>query len=164
LHAAVAAKQVELQALRSYSTERNPSVALTENQLSTLEAETARLEERNRSSNPADMGLQDFAGAGLDYLRAQHELQYRQAMLDSLLKQYDAARLDEAKEATVIQVVEAASPPDRKSEPHRSAVVLAFMALGLLGVCLYLLICDFAKRSPNFSQSLAAFKQAVVSR
>ena len=142
LHAQVAAKQVEVQALRLSSTESNPSVQLAENQLSTLQAETSGLERRNHSPGPGELGLEDVAGAGLDYLRAEHELQYQQMVFDILLKQYDAARLDEAKEAAVIQAVESAIPPDEKSSPHRTLIVLAFAMLGFLGACSYLVVVD----------------------
>ena len=114
LRAQVAAKEVELQAMRSYSTEHNPEVALAERELSSLEAEAARLQQRNHSSGFADMGLEDVPGAGLEYLRAEHELKYRQAMFDLLIKQYDAARLDESKDAAIIQVVEPAIVPDQR--------------------------------------------------
>ena len=146
LRAQVAAKQVEVQALRLSSTESNPDVQLAENQLSTLEAQTSQLEQRNHSSGAGELGLQDVASAGLDYLRAEHELQYQQMVFDQLLKQYDVARLDEAKEAAVIQVVESATPPDRKSSPHRILIVLAFAMLGFLGACTWLVAAGLMRR------------------
>jgi uncharacterized protein involved in exopolysaccharide biosynthesis len=146
LHTQVAAKQVEVQAIRSYSTELNPDVRLAENELSSLQAETARLEKSNHGPAVGDLDLQDVAGSGLDYLRAEHELQYRQVMFDLLLKQYDAARLDEAKNGMVVQVVEIAIPPDRKFSPHRASIVLIFAVLGLLGACSYLFVCSVAHR------------------
>jgi len=146
LHTQVAAKQVEVQAIRSYSTELNPDVRLAENELSSLQAEAARLEKSNRGPVVGDLDLQDVAGAGSDYLRAEHELQYRQIMFDLLLKQYDAARLDEAKNGIVVQVVETAIPPDRKFSPHRASIVLIFAVLGLLGACSYLFVCSVAHR------------------
>jgi uncharacterized protein involved in exopolysaccharide biosynthesis len=149
LHAQVAAKQVELYGLRLSSTESNPNVQLAENQLSTLQGETFQLEQRNHSLGPGELGLQDVAGAGLQYLRAEHELQYQQMVFDLLLKQYDAARLDEAKEAAVIQVVESATPPDQKSSPHRTLIVLAFGMLGFLGACTWLVVADLIHQSPG---------------
>jgi hypothetical protein len=118
LRAQIDAKDVELQAMRSYSTEHNPEVALAERELSSLRAEAARLQQRNHSPGFGDMGLEDVPGAGLEYLRAEHELKYRQAMFDLLIKQYDAARLDESKDAAIIQVVEPAIVPDRRSSPQ----------------------------------------------
>jgi uncharacterized protein involved in exopolysaccharide biosynthesis len=136
LRAQIAAKEVALQALRSYSTERNPEVALTERELLSLQGEAARLEGRHGTSELANIGLKDVSGSGLEYLRAQHEATYRQSLFDMLLKQYDAARLDEANEAAIIQVVEPAIEPDRKSSPKRAQIVLISTAFGLLAGCL----------------------------
>ena len=108
LRAQVAAKQVEVQALRSYSTEQNPDVQLAERELTSLQAEEARLEQSNHAPGIAGLGLGNVPAAGLEYLRAAHELQYQQALYDMLMKQYDAAKLDESKEAAIIQVVEPA--------------------------------------------------------
>jgi uncharacterized protein involved in exopolysaccharide biosynthesis len=152
LRATRAAKQVELDALRSYSTERNPQVQLAEKQLQSLTAEEARLEKAGGEAGSADLGLQQVADAGMDYLTAEHELQYRQVMFDLLLKQYDAARLDEAKTSTVVQVVEKASPPDRKSSPHRASIVFMFTVLGLVAACSYLFVCQVAARFASATQ------------
>jgi tyrosine-protein kinase Etk/Wzc len=146
LRATRAAKQVELDALRSYSTERNPQVELAERQLQSLTAEETRLERTGGEAGSADLGLQQVADAGMDYLTAEHELQYRQVMFDLLLKQFDAAKLDEAKTSTVVQVVEKAAPPDRKSSPHRASIVFMFTVLGLLAACSYLFVCQVAAR------------------
>jgi tyrosine-protein kinase Etk/Wzc len=164
IQARVAAKQVELQALRSYSTESNPSVQLAENQLSTLQAEASRMDQRSHASRGADFGLQDVASAGIDYLRAARELQYRQGIFDLLLKQYDAARLDEAKEAAVIQIVEPAIPPDKRSSPHRSVLVILFTLIGFLGPCAYLYLRELQQRHPAVMRSLGTLKTALLKR
>lgn len=140
LRAQVAAKQVEVQALRTYSTENNPDMQLAERQLSTLEAEAAHLGQSNHGGGFSDIGLADVPGAGLEYLRADHELRYRQALMDMLMKQYDAARLDEAKDAAIIQVVEPAIEPDRRSSPKRVPIVAVFAVLGLIGGCMLAMI------------------------
>jgi capsule polysaccharide export protein KpsE/RkpR len=162
LHAQVAAKEVQLQALRSYSTEQNPEVQLLESQLSSLQDQSARLEERSGSPESGGLDLADVAGAGAEYLRAEHELEYRQALFDLLLKQYDAARWDEARNAAVIQVVEEAIPPERKSAPRRTFIVLIFMALGLLGSWLYILGRRILAGSRHIAQLLAEFKSVPV--
>jgi uncharacterized protein involved in exopolysaccharide biosynthesis len=130
LRAQVAAKQVEVQALRSYSTERNPDVQLAERVLTSLQAEESRLEQRNHVPGIAGLGLGNVPAAGLEYLRAAHELAYQQALFDMLMKQYDAAKLDESKDAAIIQVVEPAIEPDHKSSPKRALIVLLFTFVG----------------------------------
>jgi uncharacterized protein involved in exopolysaccharide biosynthesis len=41
-----------------------------------------------------------------------------------LAKQFEIAKLDEAREGSIIQVVDAAVPPDRKSSPRRTLIVV----------------------------------------
>ncbi len=164
LQALAAAKQVEVRALRSYSTEQNPNVQLAENQLASLQASIQRLQQSNHSSSPASLGLQDMAGGAMDYLSAAHELQYRQTLFDLLVRQYDAAGLDEAKEAAVIQVVEPAMPPDERSSPHRTSIVLTFAILGFLSACSYLYLCSFLRANPELARALAQFGSALLGR
>ncbi|MFZ0338689.1 MAG: Wzz/FepE/Etk N-terminal domain-containing protein [Terracidiphilus sp.] len=165
LRAQAAAKQVEVQALRSYSTEQNPEVQLAEQELSTLQAEEAHMAQSGHSPGLANLGLEDVPSASLEYLRAQHELVYRQTLYDLLIKQYDAARLDEAKEAAIIQVVDPATEPERKSAPHRVWIALAAMFLGLFGSITYILACaalERARRDPQTNAQLLTFKAAML--
>jgi uncharacterized protein involved in exopolysaccharide biosynthesis len=167
LRAQVAAKEVEVQALRSYSTEHNPNLELAERELSSLRGEAAQLEQRNHSSGFTDLGLGDVPGAGMAYLRAEHEVKYRQTMFDLLIKQYDAARLDEAKDAAIIQVVEAAIAPDRKSSPKRVLIVVCFTVAGVLAGCLLVpLLCwkQYAQSDPRTASQLSALRHAVTGK
>jgi tyrosine-protein kinase Etk/Wzc len=165
LRGQIAAKQVELEALRSYATDHNPEVELGERELASLQGEAARLEQRNHSTGFREMGLADVPGAGLDYLRAEHELKYRQAMFDLLIKQYDAARLDEVKDAAIIQAFEPAIEPDRNSSPHRILIVMSFTVAGVLTGCLLVpLLCwkEYAQSNPEFARGLEKLKDAVT--
>jgi uncharacterized protein involved in exopolysaccharide biosynthesis len=135
LHNQIAAKEVELQVLRSYSTEHNPEVQLAERELSIMRDEAAQMEQHSQPTGYSDMGLKDVPKAGLDYIRAERELLYQQNLFDLLLKQYEAARLDEAKEAAVIQVVEQAIAPDRRSAPKRMEILMFSPLIGLLLGC-----------------------------
>ena len=167
LRAEVAAKQVELQALLSYSTEKNPSVQMAENQLSSLRDELSRLEDRNPSSSPADLEMGDVPAAGLDFLRAEHELKFQQTLYDLLLKEYEAARLDEAKEGTVIQVVEPAIEPDRHSSPQRAVILIVSACLGIFaGCCLALLLAwkGHMQCNPDVAKKFRILRDAVAWR
>ena len=167
LHTHVAAKEVEVQTLRSYATEHNPALELAERELSSLQGEAARLVQRNHSSGFADLGLGDVPGAGMEYLRAEHEVKYRQTMFDLLVKQYDAARLDEAKDAAIIQVVEPAIAPDRKSSPKRALIVLLFTAAGLFTTGLLVLVAWWnksAQADPRTASHLRGLRDAVMGK
>jgi len=163
LRAQVAAKQVEVQALRSYSTEQNPDVQLAEKELTSLQAEETRLAQRNHVPGIAGLGLGNVPAAGLEYLRAEHELAYQQALYDMLMKQYDAAKLDESKDAAIIQVVEPAIEPERKSSPQRKLIVLLFTFAGFFAGCLIALVSwwrDIVRSNPDAAKQLHKLKQA----
>ena len=164
LRAQIGAKGVELQALRSYSTEHNPDVALAENQLAALKEQGASLDEKSRKSGFPGPGLSEVPAAGLDYLRAEHELKYQQTLFDLLLNQYDAARLDEAKDAAVIRVVEAGTAPDRKSSPHRSEITLLFTAIAFVGMCVLICFKEFVQCRSELARSLAELRFAFVGK
>jgi uncharacterized protein involved in exopolysaccharide biosynthesis len=161
----IAAKEVELQGLRSYSTEHNADVQLAERELSTLQGEAAQMDQHGQATGSSDMGMKDIPKAGLDYIRAERELQYQQSFYDLLLKQYEAAKLDEAKEAATIQVVEPAIAPDRKSAPKRLAILLLSTLMGLfLGVVLvrvqYRIELDLS--DPTHAQALRGLMYALT--
>jgi tyrosine-protein kinase Etk/Wzc len=164
LEAEVAAKEVQLQAMRSYSTENNPDVQLAKRELDSLRAQVSKLGEQNHSGAGGGLRLKDLPNAGLAYLSAEHEVQYRQILFDLLLKQYDGAKLDEARYAAVIQTVEAATPPDRKSFPNRVAIVLALGLLSLAGACGYAILCDLALTNPELARSFAELTSALLGR
>ena len=164
LRAQVSAKQVEVQALRSYSTEQNSDVQLAEKQLASLKTEEIRIEQRDHAPGIAGLGLDGVPDAGLEYLRAEHEVQYQQALYDLLMKQFDAARLDEAKDPAVIQVVEPAIPPDRKSTPHRSMIVFMFAVIGFTMSWAYVIAGDMLRKRPAIVLTLNALRQAFLSR
>jgi len=60
-------------------------------------------------------------------------VKYAETIFEILAKQYEAARLDEAKTAAIIQVLDPAIEPDRKSSPPRILIVVIVTLLGLFG-------------------------------
>lgn len=133
LRGQIVAKEVQLQAMRSFATDENPDYVLAEQQLAGLRNQLGKLEKQQ----PSDAGdplltTSKVPGVALEYLRRVREVKYREALFDALAKQYEAAKLDEAKEATVIQVVDRAVPPDQKSSPHRVIIIAFAIVCGLL--------------------------------
>lgn len=164
LRANITAKKVELQALRSYLTDRNPQVMLAENQLASMQAAEAQMEQKQHSGGFSKLGLGDVPGAGLEYLNAQHEVLYRQTLFDLLIKQYDAARLDEAKAAAVIRVVSPAIPPDRKSSPLRALIVVLFLLSGLAIGCAWVYADEHIRQNPESLRPLTDLKSALIGK
>jgi len=161
IRAQIAAKQVELQALRSYSTQKNPDLQMVEQELTALQSAAAKLNRGSDSSDVADMGLMGMSKGGLEYLRAQRELQYRETFFQLMLKQLEAAKLDEARDAIVIQTVETAIPADRKSSPHRFLIALASLFLGFFCSVAYLRLMESLMRNPVAIQSWHGIRNSM---
>jgi capsule polysaccharide export protein KpsE/RkpR len=135
LRAQIVEREVQLKVLRTAATEQNPDVQRLNSELRALRAELARMESSQAGTpgSATDMPVGKLPEAGLEYIRARRELKLQEALLESMLRQYEIAKLDEAKEGPMLQAVDVALPPDRKSKPHRSIIVIACTVLGLLG-------------------------------
>lgn len=132
LRAQIGAKEVELQGIRTYATDNNPLVVQAEQELVALRSQLAGLAGSDQDSG---QGLIVPKGrvpeAGLEYLRRLRDVKYYETVSELIAKQYEIAKLDEAKQGATIQVVDPAVPPDSRSYPKRTLTVLlaAFAAL-----------------------------------
>jgi tyrosine-protein kinase Etk/Wzc len=168
LRALMAAKEVELHAMRLFSTEQNPDVQLREEQLSGLRAQLALLEKQSGgpgdSQDDVQLPVGNVPEAGLQYVRKLRDLKYAETLFELLAKQYEAARLDEAKTAAVIQVVDPALEPDRKSWPPRTLIVVLAALLGFFSSCMYGLIAESWHRmrlEPESNAHFVALRTAI---
>lgn len=147
VRAQIAAKEVQLHAMRSFATDQNPQIILSEQELKGLRDQLDKLEKQQ----PTAAGDPIFAtskvpGLALEYIRRLREVKYREAVFEVMAKQFEAAKLDEAKEATIIQVVDAAAPPDRKSWPKRTLLVSLAFVLTLIGSITFVLTSEAMAR------------------
>ena len=65
-------------------------------------------------------------------MRARRELKLQETLLESMIRQFEIAKLDEAKEGPALQQVDVAVPPDRHSKPPRTLIVLTAALLALV--------------------------------
>jgi hypothetical protein len=95
--------------------------------------------------------------------RLVREVKYQEIMFELLAKQYELARVDESKEAPLIQVVDRARPPERRTRPRRTLLVIAAAAVALFGAVLATFAEDAladAARDPARQAKLAALRAA----
>lgn len=121
LRAQLRFKQIELDTTRSFATDQNPRVAILEREVQTLENQVRSLE---ATGGGLLVPASRLPSAGLDYARKLREVKAHETILEFLGRQYEAAFLDEAKSAPLIQIVDPAVPPDRKSWPPRLSLIL----------------------------------------
>ncbi|MDR3762774.1 MAG: Wzz/FepE/Etk N-terminal domain-containing protein [Acidobacteriota bacterium] len=132
LRAQVVAKEVQIQGMKSFATEDNPELVTAREQLAALRAQLARLGGSDAEADSFVLPKGKVPEAGLEYARRYRDVKYHEAIYELLARQFEMAKLDEARQGAPVQVVDAAVPPDRKSSPHRAAVTLAAAVLALL--------------------------------
>ncbi|MGD0731246.1 MAG: Wzz/FepE/Etk N-terminal domain-containing protein [Terracidiphilus sp.] len=142
LRGQLAAKQVEIRGMREFAATENPDLQRAEQELAALEGQLAAMDAASdRSSGDLAAPRGTMTQAGLDYTRALREVKYRETIQDLLMRQYEGARVDEARQGALIQVVDEAVAPDRPS-PYRIWVLLGAL---LAALPLALLIAEAAE-------------------
>ena len=142
LRSQISEREVQLKVLRTSATEQNPAVMRLGSELRALRAELARMESSQPGApgSAVDMPVGKIPEAAVDYVRARRELKLQETLLESMVRQYEVAKLDEAKEGPSLQQVDIALPPDHKSKPARSVIVLASALVALLLVCAWVVL------------------------
>jgi uncharacterized protein involved in exopolysaccharide biosynthesis len=159
LRAQIAAKEVELAAMRQFATAANPDLQLQANALAALRSQLAKIEQGSGQTNPA------IRSTGQDAVNAFRDVKIRQAILEVLIKQYEMARADEAREGPLLQQVDIATPPEQKSQPARTKIVMLAGLAGLfLGLVAALVRSAWrkAKGDPESASRMVALKQAWI--
>ncbi len=138
LQSQIISREVQLDAMRTSSTDQNPDVVRSNRELEGLREQLRQLESAHTGRHVAgDISLSSrlIPEAQLNYLRKQRDVQYHTLIFDLIARQFEAARLDEAKASPVIQLLDPAETPDRKSGPFRALWTLIGGILGFLFGC-----------------------------
>lgn len=123
LKAELQAAEVRLQVLRNAYTEETPEV---QRQLATVSALRGQL---------ASVGSSTSEGDPAGYISKYREFKYQETLFELFSRQYELARVDEAREGALIQVVEPADVPEKKSRPKRSLFAIGFALVTLVVLC-----------------------------
>ena len=130
LKAQIAAKEVQIKVMRTYLTSQNPDIQRAEEELKGTVEQLGRLESKNEDGS-ALVPTGNIPSASTEYVRRMRDLKFNETLYGLLLNQYEAAKLDEARDATVIQVIEKAVPPEKKVKPKRMQMVILAMIASL---------------------------------
>lgn len=117
LKAQATAQEVKLSAMRSYLTESAPEFKQALSELTALRAQLAKAEKEQSNSQPS--------GGSNDYINKYREYKYQETLFELFTRQFEIAKVDESREGAIIQVIDAALPPETKSRPRRALVAMA---------------------------------------
>ena len=130
LRAQIAAKEVEIKVMKTYSEPRNPDLQKSEEALKGMKEELQKLETKSGETPDPLMPTGRMPEIGADYTRKLRELKYQETLFELMANQYEIARVDEARDATIIQVLDKAVPPGKRAKPKRRQMVVVAVIAG----------------------------------
>jgi len=149
----IIAGEVQLQALRNFATEANPEIVLLRRRIDEMKRQLGQMQYGDGSAPTPNAGRRDFSvpfakvpEVGLELARLTRQVKIQETLVTLLTQQGEQARLVEAKDVPVVQVLDRAVPSERPIRP-RVAVNIAVSVAGslLLGVFLALFL-DSSRR------------------
>jgi uncharacterized protein involved in exopolysaccharide biosynthesis len=151
LQAGVTAQEVKLGAMRGYLAETAPEFKQALNELVNLKTQLAKQEK----DTPANS---NFSAQG-DYISKYREFKYNETLFELFAKQFEIAKVDESREGAVIQVLDAAQPPEHKSKPKKALIaIISTLATGF-ALMLFVFIRQAmrnVKQDPESAQKFTA--------
>ncbi|BCL76537.1 transport-related membrane protein [Jeongeupia sp. HS-3] len=144
LKAQVAAREVQLASMRNYATGENPQVKQLETEVASLRAKLVSYT-RGQDVDGVLITKAKVPGASLEYVRKLRDVKYNEVLFEALARQVEMAKLDESKQSN-IQVVDVATPPQKRISPKRGLIVLMALVLGLFVAVLAAFIIDFKRK------------------
>lgn len=135
LRAQIAAREMMIQGMQTYATGQNAQMIEAQQELDSLRAQLAKLGGDKESADGLIVPKGLVPQEGLEYVRKLRDVKYYETIFEILARQFELAKLDEAREGEIIQVVDPAVIPDKRSFPKRSLIVLgAFFGALVIGI------------------------------
>lgn len=146
LRAQIASKEVQIQAMSRYATPQNPDVQRLGGELAAIRSQLAKIE-HGSGSDSTNSPTQQAA------VKAYRDIKAREAMMGVMIAQYEAARVDEAKEGPLIQQVDVATAPERRAKPKRALMVIVAGFAGLFAGVLFAFVRRAMRKAAEDTQT-----------
>ena len=168
LRAQITAREVQIQGMQTYATGENAQLVQAQRELESLREQLAKLGgSEDSTGGELIVSKGRVPEAGMEYIRRLRDVKYNETIFDILARQFELAKLDEAKQGALIQVVDPAIPPDKKSFPKRTLIVLIATVGGfLLGIVLALMAkaLENARNDPEDRERLTRLKTMLFGK
>jgi uncharacterized protein involved in exopolysaccharide biosynthesis len=165
LRAEIAAREVQIQGMQTYATSENAQLVQAQRELEGLKSQLAKLGgSGNDDTDEFIVPKGKVPQAGIEYIRRIRDVKYNETIFEILARQFEIAKLDEAKQGALIQVVDPAIPPDRRSFPRRALIVIGATFVGLfIGIFVSLLQAGLGrlKEDPDTRNKLAYLRGVI---
>ena len=153
--AEISSREVQLAAMSQAATSQNPDVIRLHSEIDGLKEQLNKLENARGKTGGGNVEIptSKVPELTLTYIRKARDVKYHEALYELLLRQYESAKLDEARSAPLMQVVDYAVVPDTKSGPARTLLtILAFILGGMIGA-IWVVLREGVRRQSGFHKS-----------
>jgi uncharacterized protein involved in exopolysaccharide biosynthesis len=141
------AAQSQLEGLRQVYADDNVRVRTVRARINELERELEKLGGKGESAStlsdqPSESmypSIRKLPLLGVQFADLYRRTRVEEAVFETLTKQCELAKVQEAKEIPTVKVLDAADIPDRKSFPSRIPIILFGAAFGLVGAAIWVL-------------------------
>jgi uncharacterized protein involved in exopolysaccharide biosynthesis len=152
LQASVTAQEVKLGAMRGYLAETAPDFKQAMNELANLRAQLAKQEKDSPSSGAK-------ATTEGDYISKYREFKYHETLFELFAKQFELAKVDEAREGAVIQVLDTAQAPERKAKPKKAMIAIIATLVSGFALLLFVFVRQALSNAGQDSESAKKMAQ-----
>lgn len=135
LQSEVTAATVRLQTMRGTLADGAPEVRQQQARLNALQAQLSQMESAGAATS------------NQDYVGKYREFKYRESLLELMTRQYEMAKVDEARDATLIQVIDTATPPEKRSRPRRLLITAATTLVAMFSLLIVVYVRDSWRRA-----------------
>jgi len=166
LMAQIAAKDVQVRVMRTYSTPQNPDILRAEEELKGMRDQLSKLESKSEGTSVM-VPTGNMPSTGTQYVRLMRDLRFNETLYELLFGQFQAAKIDEARDAAVIQVIEKAVPPEKRSRPKRRLMVILAIISGFFVSIALAFFMEYMERvsgNPEYREKVAKLKRTMSYR
>ena len=164
LKAALTAQEIKVANMRGYLTESAPLFKQAQNELMVLRQQITKAETQDATKgadkgSDVAMGSMVSTGVETDYIARYRDFKYHETLFELMAKQYEIARVDESREGAVIQVVDTAFPPQRKSKPKKALIALITTLAAGFALLLWVFVRQALRNAAKDGETSQKLKQ-----
>jgi capsule polysaccharide export protein KpsE/RkpR len=144
----IAATESELKGLEQVYTPTNPRIRILQAKMEALEQDLNKLSgENGNSREPLTQNggsnypsIRELPGLGTTYQDLSQRLRMQEGVYEALTKQYEMAKVEEAKEIPSVRTLDPPNLPEQKSGPSRRLIIYLGTTISALLGCAFVLI------------------------
>jgi tyrosine-protein kinase Etk/Wzc len=154
----IIASQTQLEVLKEFGTEKQREAIMLKSKIAELNKQLAKMETGSPGKDKADdakksednpdfyIPFKEMPELGMQLARLMREVKVQESVFELVTSQYEVAKIDEAKDMNTIQFLDRAFPPDRRSSPKRTLIVVLSTVVAFFFAIFLAFVLEYVNR------------------